>query len=423
MGPSNLHLNANPEHHPGPGAGGERALGVLLVNRALPAHVPGGLERHVHDLALGLAAAGCRVHLLAAPLPEAERARYAALGVATHAMACARPRRYSLGYLAGAGRAINEILSRNAIDVIHAQEFALGFWTPPPGGPPLAVTVHGTITSETPLHPDVYRQLGPSGRVRAWLRYGRRFLYAPAWGRALRRAGRILVDSDFTRGELARLHPEVLEKVRRVPLGVREPGAEPPPYEEARARLGWGGGQTRLLTTGRLEWQKGHEIALEALAGLRDYAWHYTIAGAGAGEAALRRAIARLGLQQRVTLAGWVDEETKRLMLAGADLFLWPERTHPAFGLAGLEALLASTPVLATRRGAIPEVLGPEGAWLVERCEAGAFRAGLEPLLAGPERLRAARPGLRQAALARCSFEAMIEATLAQYRELVAQRF
>lgn len=411
-------MNPNTDHHPEPESDGQRPLRVLLMNRALPAHVPGGLERHVHDLALGLAAAGCRVHLLAAPLSQAERDRYAAHGITAHAMPFARPRRYSLSYLLHAGQAINEFLGRHPVDVIHAQEFALGFWTPPPGAPPLAVTVHGTITSETPLHPDVYRQLAPAGRARAWLRYGRRFLYAPAWARALRRAGRILVDSDFTRRELARLFPDLSSKVHRVPLGVREPGAEPPPQAEARARLGWTDGPLHLLTTGRLEWQKGHEIALEALAGLRDRPWRYTIVGAGAGEDALRRTIARLGLVNRVTLAGWVDEETKALMLSAADLFLWPERTHPAFGLAGLESLLASTPVLATRRGAIPEVLGARGAWLVEHCDAAAFHAALGQLLADPARLQAARPGLRRDALARCSFESMIAATLDQYRAL-----
>src|SRR3972149_3917289 len=51
------------------------SMNILLVNRALPVHVAGGLERHVEDLALGLADAGLRPHLLTAPLPAAERQR------------------------------------------------------------------------------------------------------------------------------------------------------------------------------------------------------------------------------------------------------------------------------------------------------------------------------------------------------------
>lgn len=403
---------------------GSSPLRVLLVARSLPVHVPGGIERHVEDLALGLAGAGCTVHLLTAPLPAGERCRLEACGLRLHEVPFASPARYTLRYLAGVGGCLRELLKTHDFDLIHAQEFALGLWSPPPGAPPVVLTVHGTITSETPLHPDVYGQLGPGGRLRAWAHYGRRYLYAPVWRRALRCASLLLVDSAFTQGELARLAPQCLAKVRMVPLGVREPEERPPSWEEARRRLGWQGAQ--LLTTGRLEWQKGHEIALRALAGLRRLPWHYTIAGAGAHAGALGRLVGELELQERVTLAGWVDQETKTLMAAGADLFLWPERTHPAFGLVGLESMLASTPVLATRRGAIPEVLGAQAGsvedWLAPAADPQAFAARLAPLLEHPERLAAARVGLREAALGRFPFEAMIQAVLAHYRALAGAR-
>ncbi len=388
-------------------------LRILLVNRALPHHVAGGLERHVEDLAIGLAATGEEVHLLAAPLPAAEVERYRAHGVRVHAADCADPRRYTLAYVRGVGRAIEQVMARRAFDIIHAHEFALGLWRPPRGAPSLVLSVHGTITSETPLHPDVYGRLPAPARWRAWRRFGRRFLYVPAWHGALARADRILVDSAFTRMELARLMPRVLPKVRPVPLGVREP-APATDRAAARARLGWSG--TQIVTIGRLEWQKGHALALHALARQVERSWHYTIVGEGRDRAAIVALVRRLGLHGRVTLAGRVTEEHKQAMLAAADLFLWPELTHPAFGLAGLEAMLAGTPVLATRRGAIPEVLASDG-WLAE-ADAGAIAAALAPLLAEPERLAAARERLRERALARFPFDGMIESVRDVYREL-----
>jgi glycosyltransferase involved in cell wall biosynthesis len=393
-------------------------LRILHIARSLPAHLPGGLERHVEDLALGLAAAGCETHLLTAPLPPAERQRLEAAGLRLHAISRATPARYTVRYLLGVGRRIDELLAAHPFDLIHAQEFALGCWTPPPTAPPLVLTVHGTITSETPLHPDVYRQLSLNGRARAWLHFGRRYLYAPLWRRTLRRADRILVDSVFSHDELVRLIPECRAKIHHIPLAVREPGALPPERHEARRRLGWQG--TQLLTTGRLEWQKGHEIALEALAGLRQWEWHYTIAGTGANAEPLRRRIGDLNLGDRVTLAGWVSEESKARMLAGADLFLWPERTHPAFGLVGVESMLHSTPVLAIRRGAIPEILSGQAGegWLVEDCDPQSFAARLARLLAHPDRLAAAREGLRQATLDHFSFATMIQSVLAEYQGL-----
>ena len=72
---------------------------TLLVNRALPIHVAGGLERHVEDLAVGLAAGGVETHLLCAPVPPQERRRLAGLGVTLHAAPGGNPRRYTLRYL------------------------------------------------------------------------------------------------------------------------------------------------------------------------------------------------------------------------------------------------------------------------------------------------------------------------------------
>ncbi|MEN6625929.1 MAG: glycosyltransferase family 4 protein [Candidatus Sumerlaeia bacterium] len=387
---------------------------VLLVNRALPAHWAGGLERHVEDLAIGLAAAGWGVDLLAAPLGADEFDRYRDFGINVHPASCAAPRRYSLGYMLGIGHIIEKLLTKERFDVIHAQEFGLGLWRAPRPAPPIVLSVHGTITSETPMHPDVYRTLGPGGRARAWARYGRRFLFAPAWRRALGRADAILIDSAFSRGELERIAPECLAKTRLVPLAVREAG-DYPDRAASRERLGWRGVQ--LLTIGRLEWAKGHELALEALAGLREFKWHYTIAGEGSWRPAIERAIGRLGLGGRVRLAGRVSQADKLAMLAGADLFVWPERTHPAFGLAGLEALLADTPVVATRRGAIPEVIGERG-WLAEPT-AESLAGALKPLLADPARLAAARAGLREDALARFAFERMVAGVESVYKSLL----
>jgi hypothetical protein len=57
------------------------------------------------------------------------------------------------------------------------------------------------------------------------------------------------------------------------------------------------------------------------------------------------------------------------------------------------------------------------GGWLVDKCDAAAFAAALRPLLEHQERLHQINPSvLREAALRRCSFEAMIRAVLAEYQ-------
>jgi glycosyltransferase involved in cell wall biosynthesis len=394
-------------------------LRILLVNRALPCHRPGGLERHVEDLALGLAARGHAVHLLAAAVPPPHAARFAAAGVTLHPAPAADPQRYTLGYLRAAGPAIERLLAAHAFDLIHIQEFAAGFWTPRAGMPPVVLTVHGTITSETPLHRDVYPALALRARPAAWLRYGRRFLFAPAWRAALRCAALVCVDSHFTQGELLREQPALREAIRVVPLSVHAETLAYPPHEAARAELGWDPAIPHILTLGRVEWAKGQTTALAALATLRDLPWRWIVPGVGSDLETLRREIAAHGLQDRIGLPGRIEEPLKRAMLAAADLFLWPEQTHPAFGLVAVESMLAGTPVLGTPRGAIPEVIGTHG-WIAPSPDAAGLAAALQTILRTPATLKTKRPAQRPAALERFGYERMLKDYEAIYQEVTS---
>jgi glycosyltransferase involved in cell wall biosynthesis len=280
------------------------------------------------------------------------------------------------------------------------------------------LSAHGTITSETPLHRDVYPELSGPQKWRAWKRFGRRYLFRPVWRAAMRHAAAVVVDSEFTRRELIERERIDAARIRVVPLGVREVAAQVD-HAAARAALDIDTATVDLFTIGRLEWQKGHELALAALAELREFPWRYTIAGEGGYRAELERRVSALGIADRVVFAGRVNDLARERLLAAADLFVWPERTHPAFGLVGLEAMLQGTPVLASARGAIPEVVvaqpDPE-AWLVRDVTRDGFRARLHTLFARPALLREARAGLRERALERFGFEKMIASTIEIYR-------
>jgi glycosyltransferase involved in cell wall biosynthesis len=393
---------------------------ILLVCRSLPCHVRGGIEHHVVDLGAGLLAEGAQVGLLTTPVSPADREALEAAGFHLHEVPGVAPGRYTRAYFRAVGAAIDAAVAGENYELVHGQEFGLGLWRAPREKPPrVAVTVHGTITSETALHPDVFRALTFGGRVGAVRRYGRRLLFAPIWTRMLHRAGRILVDSEFTARELQRIRPGIMARVRVVPLGVDMARYPFIAGDAARAELGWpADGPPQLLTVGRLEWQKGHDLALRALAQLGALPWTYRIVGEGSARGSIERLVAELGLEGRVTLTGRVDDDTKSRMLAAADLFIWPERTHPAFGLVGLEAMLMNTPVLGARRGAIPELIDASSGWTHEAESPEALAAALEPLLREPTRLRVAAEGLRERAMARFAPGAMARRTLEVYREL-----
>jgi glycosyltransferase involved in cell wall biosynthesis len=62
-------------------------------------------------------------------------------------------------------------------------------------------------------------------------------------------------------------------------------------------------------------------------------------------------------LSEKIVDVGEVDEDSLPLWYSAATAFIFPS-LHEGFGLPPLEAMACGTPVVASRRAAIPEVLG-----------------------------------------------------------------
>jgi glycogen synthase len=113
-----------------------------------------------------------------------------------------------------------------------------------------------------------------------------------------------------------------------------------------------------LLFSGRLEYEKGVHTVLDSMRRLRrrHSGLRLVIAGRGSQEDALCAQARRLRLGRSVRFAGWLDEADLSAMAAAADLALVPSLYEP-FGLVALEAAAAGTPVVATDRGGLGEVV------------------------------------------------------------------
>jgi glycosyltransferase involved in cell wall biosynthesis len=167
---------------------------------------------------------------------------------------------------------------------------------------------------------------------------------------------------------------------------------------EVRAELGAADGRPLVVAVGRLHPQKGYDVLLDAAA-----RWVADprlspaplVAVAGSGplhdELAARIAAERLP----VTLLGRRDDVAD--LLTAADLCVLPSRWE-ARSLTAQEALRCGTPLVATRTGGLPELLG-DAAVLVPVGDVEAFAEAVTGLLV--DRGRAA--GLAEAGRARAA--------------------
>ena len=138
----------------------------------------------------------------------------------------------------------------------------------------------------------------------------------------------------------------------------------------------------------------------------------------GWGTDALDRAVAALAddVRRRVERRGWVDDAERDNLLAGATVFAYPS-LYEGFGLPPLEAMACGTPVVATRVGSLPEVLG-EACTLVDPGDEEALAEAIHGLLEHDDQ-RAQAVALGRAQAARYTWSAAGDAMIDLYEDVV----
>ena len=150
------------------------------------------------------------------------------------------------------------------------------------------------------------------------------------------------------------------EKVHTIYYGIDVQPFENVPRDSAVAlRREWGAGPETLVIgfAGRLVEQKSIDTLIRAFALFRQREPRdakLVVAGRGPLEAALRHCADEAGVAEHVVWAGF-REDVPRMMNA-FDIFAITS-VHEGFGLVLVEAMAAARPVVATRAGAIPEVV------------------------------------------------------------------
>lgn len=199
-----------------------------------------------------------------------------------------------------------------------------------------------------------------------------------------RRARRILADSRQTKQDLIRFYKISAEKIR-----VVYPALDPKFEKNAqtsKALLT----QTKhpyLLFLSTIQPRKNVVRLIEAFALVADQCPHNLILAGKLGWQAERieKAIRSLApeIQNRIFQTGYVAEEGKAPLIAGADILLYPS-LYEGFGFPVLEANASGTPVIASNTSSIPEVAGEGGAYLVDPFDTSAIAAAILHLLQDP---------------------------------------
>jgi glycosyltransferase involved in cell wall biosynthesis len=281
------------------------------------------------------------------------------------------------------------------VDVVHGTNFVV-----PPTAAATLVTVHDMVFATAP---DL---VTPASRR-----------YAGLLRAAVRRGASVHVFSD-TVGEAVRARlgcPP--ERIVRIHPGIAETATGTP--EQGRRRAG---AATYVLALGTVEPRKNYPrlvAAFDRIAATRP-GLHLVLAGApGWGDDAVGDAIRAATHGDRVVRLGYVSDDDRRDLLAGAAALAYPSLDE-GFGHPPLEAMRAGVPVVAAAAGSLPEVLGDAAAF-ADPASVPDIATALAQVLDDPvtaDRLR--RAGAAQ--VARYSWTATTDALVATYRTLALTR-
>jgi len=337
---------------------------------------------------------------------EVRRYRYAprraetlAYTGAMHTRAASGRGALALAGLLGAGTlALRRTAAGGGADLVHAH-----WWFP--GGVqalwarrrPLVTTLHGTDVR--------LARSRPAARA--------------ACARVLRASAAVTAVSSWLAAEAASIAADCADRIRVAPMPVDDTVFTPGDNGQRRHR-----GEGELLFVGRLDRQKGLDVALRALAALHGDAAGVPlrVVGSGPEEAALRHLAADLGVAARIRwesalpLATLADRyrQAAALLVPGAD---------EGLGLVAVEAQLCGTPVIAAASGGLLDVVDDHATGRTfSPGEPGALAQVIDEVVTHPSAAASLAAAARRRAAARFSTSAAASAYAAIYAEALEAR-
>ncbi len=329
---------------------------VLLISWEYPPIIEGGLARHVRKLSEHLVAEGVEMHVLTrggGRLPATEERH----GVVVHRLQeppFPKDVRAFVRWVTTMNRDMREfgdqLADAHSFDLVHSHDWLVASAAQRIArriDRPWLVTVHAT----------------EYGRHQGWVdKYPQSHIHAAERDMA-RNADHVITCSRYMASHVSSVFGVPAGRVTPIQNGIDPGDLEPVASDLDELRARYAEPDERLvLLVGRLVYEKGFHLALDALApviaklgGVR-----FVVAGTGTAEAELRRQAWRLGLDRKGVFLGWVGDDMLHSLYRISDLCIVPSIYEP-FGLVALEAMASGCLCVVADTGGLREVVPADG--------------------------------------------------------------
>ena len=316
------------------------------MTRSTLSHGFGGFQRQCMDLCEGFIAKGHQVTIVTTAHPDnievEEKDGYTA-----YYLNPSKPTKLSRSWFKESKKLVEQIHQDNPIDIIHSNEFAatgVMSWASKLNIP-IAVVCHGSLRTEL-----LSFLSSADKRPRYWhwmiltpLHLFRRCLL---WEFPMRKnAEKIILVSPTLERDFSLF---AKNKVKVIENGIKLP--EKTAFVE-------NDGELRLLCTGRADRQKGFQKAIMAVKEIDDLDLHLDIVGTGPYLNDLKILTDKLGIDEKVTFHGRVDDDELARIYAAADIYLIPTMRYEGLPLALLEAMSHGIPTISSEIGGNADVI------------------------------------------------------------------
>jgi glycosyltransferase involved in cell wall biosynthesis len=299
-------------------------------------------------------------------------------------------------------------------DIVHDnQTLGTGMLAIKETGLPFITSIHHPITFDRRIDLAATKDLKHYHRVKKNLSLRRWYGFLKMQGRVARGIGKVLTVSESSARDIATDFGVDPDRIQVIPLGVDQ-GFVPPTAPRVPGRI--------MAMASADAPMKGIATLLEAFAKLRtEREVELLLVSKPTPGGRTEKIIDRLGIAEHVTFVNGISDEELVKVMGSAEIACVPS-LYEGFSLPTAELMACGTPLVVSRAGAIPEVVGPDGlcADLVTPGEVGELAQAIEKLLDDPERRARYGEAGRARALERFSWHAVAVTTASAYEEVLA---